>query len=193
MLRKGADSALVELTFSCDDVACAKLEEMDIPVEDVITISRRMSVGKSISKINGETVNLRQIKEIAEYLIDIHGQHEHQSLLQKKKHLEILDSFCGKEGREALERVSTLYQEVKKIKSKIQEEALDEESKICKQITFVSVTRKDDTVELWLGGDNVDWRSFVASSIYSKMYRCFEIVCKKHSLKFVAKIKSRMK
>ena len=68
-------------------------------------------------------------------------------------------------------------------------EPLDEESMICKQVTSVSVSRKDDTVELWLGGENVDWRRFVESSIYSKIYRCFETVCKKHSLKFVAKIK----
>ena len=68
-------------------------------------------------------------------------------------------------------------------------EFLDEESKICKQITSVSVVRKDDTVELWLAGENVEWNRFVESSIYSKLYRCFEIVCKKHSLKFIAKIK----
>lgn len=68
-------------------------------------------------------------------------------------------------------------------------EPLDEENEICKQITSVSVTRKDKVVELWLGGDNVDWRTFVESSVYSKLYKCFEMVCKKHSLKFVAKIK----
>ena len=68
-------------------------------------------------------------------------------------------------------------------------EFLDEESKICKQITSVSVVRKDNTVELWLAGENVEWNRFVESSIYSKLYRCFEIVCKKHSLKFIAKIK----
>ena len=68
-------------------------------------------------------------------------------------------------------------------------EPLGAEDSICKQITSVSVARKEDTIELWLGGEDVDWQSFIESSIYSKMYRCFEIVCKKHSLKFVAKIK----
>ena len=104
MLRKGAESALVELTFSCDEQIAAKLEELEIEAEDTITISRRLSAGKSVSRINGETVNVRQIKEIAEVLIDIHGQHEHQSLLNKKKHLEILDSFCGEAGKKSAGR-----------------------------------------------------------------------------------------
>ena len=75
MLRSGAENALVELTFSCGEDEGLKelLEELDIPVEDdLITISRRMQVGKSVSKVNGETVNTKQIKEIAELLIDIH-------------------------------------------------------------------------------------------------------------------------
>lgn len=129
MLRKGTDSALVELTFSCEEGVAEMLREMDIPVEDTVTISRRLAVGKSVSKINGETVNVRQIKALAELLIDIHGQHEHQSLLHKKKHMEILDSFGGIESKTALSYVSQLYQEMKRIKSKIQEEAMDEESK----------------------------------------------------------------
>ena len=55
------------------DYMITELAEMDIPVEDTITISRRLAATKSVSKINGETVNLRQVKEIAEYLIDIHA------------------------------------------------------------------------------------------------------------------------
>ena len=129
MLRKGTENALVELTFSCDENIASKLKEFDIEAEDTITISRRLSIGKSVSRINGETVNVRQIKEIAEMLIDIHGQHEHQSLLNKKKHLEILDSFCGAEGKAALEQVALLYHQVKDLRSKIHDESMDEESK----------------------------------------------------------------
>ncbi len=132
MLRAGAETALVELTFSCEDmpqlVEC--LEEMDIPVEeDLITISRRMQVGKSVSKINGETVNTKQIKEIAEYLIDIHGQHEHQSLLHKKKHLEILDAYGREQSKEVLEQVADLYRKVNELRAQIEEESLDENAK----------------------------------------------------------------
>ena len=130
MLRSGAESGLVELTFSGENEQLQrKLQEMDIPVEDVVSISRKLIPGKSVSKINGETVNIKQIKEIAELLIDIHGQHEHQSLLHKKKHLEILDAYAGDNATEALELVAELYGEVKELKKRIEADSLDEESK----------------------------------------------------------------
>ena len=132
MLRAGADTALVELTFSCEEEPqlMARLEEMDIPAEEgFLTISRRMQVGKSVSKINGETVNTKQIKEIAELLIDIHGQHEHQSLLHKKKHMEILDAYGREQTRELLEQVADLYRAVCKLQEQIEEESLDESTK----------------------------------------------------------------
>ena len=68
-------------------------------------------------------------------------------------------------------------------------EPLDKEDDICKPITDVKVGRKGDTVELILGGINVKWNKFVESATYSKLYRCFETVCKKHDLKFVVKVK----
>ncbi len=130
MLRSGAESGLVELTFSGENEALQKkLQEMDIPVEDVITISRKLVPGKSVSKINGESVNVKQIKDVAELLIDIHGQHEHQSLLHKKKHMEILDAYAGDSATEALELVAELYGEVKELKRRIEADSLDEESK----------------------------------------------------------------
>lgn len=130
MLRSGAESGLVELTFSGENEAVQdKLRELDIPVEDVVSISRKLVPGKSVSKINGETVNVKQMKEIAELLIDIHGQHEHQSLLHKKKHLEILDAYAGDAAVEALALVAELYGEVKELKRRIAADSLDEESK----------------------------------------------------------------
>ena len=98
MLRQGAESALVELMFTCppeDKALREKLRELEIPLEeDMVLISRRMQPGKSVLRINGETVSARQVKEVAELLIDMHGQHEHQSLLHKKKHMEILDAYA---------------------------------------------------------------------------------------------------
>ena len=67
------------------------LKEMDIYPEDgVIVLSRKLIGKRSVSKINGETVPISVLKEVAGILIDIHGQHEHQSLLYKKNHLTIL-------------------------------------------------------------------------------------------------------
>ena len=129
MLRKGAESALVELVFSEGDGKVRRaLERMELaPQEDdSIVISRRMQVGRSVFRINGETVTARQVKELAELLIDIHGQHEHQSLLHKKNHLEILDGFCGEQLNPAAERVAELFAKCREIQKELKEEALDE-------------------------------------------------------------------
>ncbi len=136
MLRKGADSCLVELVFATEDSKVSKkLKELDIPEEEdgTVIISRRMQPGRSVCKINGETVTVRQIKELSELLLDIHGQHEHQSLLHKKKHMEILDDYCGEPFRKPLEKVGMLYQECKQLKAQIEEESLDEEAKAREQ------------------------------------------------------------
>ena len=89
MLREGADYGLVELVFYvCDPRQQKKLERLEIVPEDgIVALSRKLMDGRSISRINGEMVPIGRLKEAAEILIDIHGQHEHQSLLYKKKHL----------------------------------------------------------------------------------------------------------
>lgn len=131
MLRQGADSASVELCFYSEDAYVkALLEEWDIPWEEgIITITRKWQLNKSISKINGESVNTRQIKELAENLIDIHGQHEHQSLLHKKKHLEILDAFGAEETMQLKDQVASIYKEWKALCASLEDEAMDEVAK----------------------------------------------------------------
>lgn len=136
MLRKGADSALVELVFDCDSPKVReKLVQMDLDPEDdgTVIISRKMQAGKSVCRINGETVTARQVKELAELLIDIHGQHEHQSLLNKKKHMEILDAFCGEEFPEAAAAVEAAYKECSRLRRALEEESMDEEAKAREQ------------------------------------------------------------
>ena len=68
------------------------------PDEDgILIISRKIMPSRSVSRINDETVTLGRLREITGLLLDIHGQHEHQSLLYRSKHLEILDCFAGVE------------------------------------------------------------------------------------------------
>ena len=96
MFRENEGSALVELVFSVENEVQKKaLEELEIfPDDDCVILSRKISNGRGIAKINGESVTTSKMKEVASVLIDIHGQHEHQSLTHKKKHLEILDEFA---------------------------------------------------------------------------------------------------
>ena len=127
LIRRGADSALVELTFSGENERVReKLKELELPCEEVVTITRKIQLARSISRINGETVNVKQLKEIAELLLDVHGQHEHQSLLHKKKHLEILDAYVGEELYPLLAEVKRLYQEKNRILAEIEAQDMDD-------------------------------------------------------------------
>lgn len=71
------------------------IRQLGIETEDeTVILSRKITSGRAIARINGEAVSASRLKEVASLLIDIHGQHEHQSLLSKKKHLEILDAYA---------------------------------------------------------------------------------------------------
>ena len=97
MIRTGKESALIELVFTLDDAAqrerCLALGLE--PEDDTLVISRKISSGKSMCRVNGETMTAKQLKELADVLIDVYGQHEHKYLTAKNKQLEILDYFCG--------------------------------------------------------------------------------------------------
>ena len=156
MLREGAEYALVELIFDCQDEKVTKrLEEMELLSQEdgIVIISRKMQVGKSVYKINGETVTAKQVKELAEVLIDIHGQHEHQSLLHKKKHMEILDSYCGAEFEAAVAVVAELYKECTYLTRKLAEEAMDEEAKAKEQALAEFEYQEIEAARLVVGED----------------------------------------
>ncbi|MBR1861579.1 MAG: DNA repair protein RecN [Lachnospiraceae bacterium] len=128
MLRQGSDSGYVELVFvSKDKKVLDKLREMEIEPEDdgQIILTRKLMQGKSSCRINGETVTVKQVQSLAEELIDIHGQHEHQSLLKKSKHLEILDAYGEKEIKVLLEKTSRCFSDYKKALAELKENEKD--------------------------------------------------------------------
>lgn len=132
MLREGAEFGLVELVFQVSrESQRQRLMELGVTLEeDQVIISRKISDKRSMNKINGETVPLSQLKETASVLIDIHGQHEHQSLLQKKKHLEILDEFSKEELGSIRDELGETYKNWKKLNETLKEAQLDEESRL---------------------------------------------------------------
>lgn len=97
-VRKGADSATVEALFVVEDkgvVSVINEAGINIGEDNAILILRTYTTaGKNTCKINGKTVTTSMVRDIAALLIDIHGQHEHQSLLDSAKHLPLLDRFC---------------------------------------------------------------------------------------------------
>lgn len=137
MIRKGTDYSLVELTFSVSENCAKQLKKYDIYMEEdnIITVTRKISEGRSISKINGETVNIKTLKNVMSLLIDIHGQHDHQSLLYTKNHLDILDKFAKDSILELKEKIKEEYSKYTKLIKKLEEFNIDEGQK-AREIEF---------------------------------------------------------
>lgn len=123
LLRDPNEPALVELVFEVEGAARrAQLENVGIiPDENQVVITRKFTGSRSVSRINGETVNVSQVKEVASLLIDIHGQHDNQTLLNRKNHLRIIDSFAAQELTPLLLEVQKAYRSKKKLEAELTE------------------------------------------------------------------------
>lgn len=138
IIRKGAEYGYVELTFFVENKTQAEaLKRKDIfPEDGVVVLSRKLMSKRSISKINGETVPIALLKDAASILIDIHGQHEHHSLLYKKNYLTILDAFAKENIKQVKEKLAKAYLIYKEQKEEL-EEALTDEKERNKEIGFL--------------------------------------------------------
>lgn len=155
MLRNEEEAGYVELTFSVDNETQSELlKEKDIYPEDgMIVLSRKLIGKRSVSKINGETVQLSELKEVAAILIDIHGQHEHQSLLYKKNHLSILDTFAKDITQDVKKQVEKQYHIYKQYKEELDASGLGEKERI-KEISFLEFEIKEiEEANLKIGED----------------------------------------
>lgn len=144
ILRSGAEYALIELVFdSKDEAVFNAMRELDLPIEDEqIIISRKIMAGRSICKINGENVTASALTTIAGLLIDIHGQHEHQSLLHKAKHLEIVDRFAKDEIGTLKQELEHSYKEFNNLKQEFDHAGIDEEKRL-REISFLEYEIKE--------------------------------------------------
>ena len=111
VVRDDAEYALSELVFEInDDKTKERLNQFDIPLDDnEVLIQRKITNGKSTARINGETVTLSTLRLIAAGLIDIHGQHDNQSLLSKTSQQNLLDTILSNELKELLIRMKDTY------------------------------------------------------------------------------------
>ena len=137
MIREGADYAYVELVFQVNPDTEEKLKKLEVfPEDGQVIISRRFTENRSISKINGETTTVSGIRKISELLLDIHGQHEHQSLLYADKQMEILDAYGQTEIEKEKQKVKELYKEYRSIKQELESYQLDDEQRR-REISFL--------------------------------------------------------
>ncbi|MBR6329258.1 MAG: DNA repair protein RecN [Lachnospiraceae bacterium] len=139
LVRAGAESALSELVFSVSDPEMAEaLSELEIcPDEDgALILSRRISEKRGACRINGETVPASKLREAASLLIDIHGQHEHQSLLKKSNHIRILDEYAGEKLGDLKKDLARAWQAYRDAEKELSENQRDE-SALARELSLI--------------------------------------------------------
>lgn len=137
MIREGAEYALAELVFQVSPDTEEKLKALEVYPEDgQVIISRKLTENRSISKVNGETCTAANVRKIASLLLDIHGQHEHQSLLYPDKQMEILDDFGYADTAKKKQTVKILYGEYSRIRKELESYGIDEEQRR-REISFL--------------------------------------------------------
>jgi DNA repair protein RecN (Recombination protein N) len=129
-IRKGKKKALLQALFILPKNAPAYriLDEVGISYDDNGLILQRELYrnGHNICRINGELVNLTNMRRVGETLIDIHGQNEHQELMRPDKHLSLLDSFANKQLRALKDKYSESYQQYRKEKASLEKKEKNE-------------------------------------------------------------------
>lgn len=144
LLRDNDKPALVELVFFVENPAVREaVEAMDIDMEDdTVILSRKITSGRALARINGEAVSVSKMKAVASLLIDIHGQHENQSLLSPKKHLELLDEFAAGQLGDKKEQMKACYLDYKKIKEELEDTSMDTKER-AKELSFLEYEVKE--------------------------------------------------
>ena len=133
IIGKHGDHSLIELIFVIDHPGKVELlNQADIyPEEDgTLILSRRITENRNVCKINDETVTLSRLKSVTGLLIDIHGQHEHQSLLHRQKHLEILDEFAVYKVGQLKEELAESYRRYRKSQLALSQFEMDEDKRL---------------------------------------------------------------
>lgn len=181
MIRPGADFAYVELLFHIErSEIIKKLEKLDISVDEgEVLISRKIMNRRNICKVNGRTVTVSKLKEIASLLIDIHSQHEHQSLLHKQNHLKILDAFSQNESIAIRKKIKQTYDIFMDIKRQLEEDYSDLDQKK-RELDFISFEIEEiQAANLTIGEDEQlehNYRKMVNSkNIMESLHTVYQI------------------
>ena len=139
LIRHGKEQAIVELDFSLTEEEVRRIQalEEDLELEEErLLIRRKISEKKSDIRVNDLGLTLAKLREITGGLLDLHGQHEHQSLLREGSHLEIIDGFRKKQGGKLLEEVADAYHLLQDKKRALQKFSL-QESERTRELDFL--------------------------------------------------------
>lgn len=155
-IRHGAKKAELEGMFTIDDEnhpVLDKLTEFGIDCEDGSIILRRdlNANGKTTCRVNGKLVTIASLREIGAQLIDIHGQHDNQELMNEKRHIHLLDQFAGSYLSEAHQNYLDIYRQYTKLKRRL-EAANENEQQAAQRIDLYSFQLKEiDNAKLVIG------------------------------------------
>ena len=172
LIRTGEDSALVELDFEVKDAQILQeLAAMDIPAdEDHVLLSRRLTGSRSVARINGEVVSVPVLQKAASLLIDIHGQHEHQSLLHEENHIAILDRFAQEDLADKKSSLRACFKEWSALRHEIEKER-DHAGSYLKEKDYLRFQIDEIDAASLRDGEEEELRS-----LYRKMSNSREIV-----------------
>ena len=124
LVRTGAPRASVNvvLDLSQEPIALEKCAELGIPVEDNLLYIQRevFAEGRSQCRVGGKMIPVSALKQLGQFLVDLHGQHDHQSLLDAARHIGYLDAWIGKPSFELLTQVAEAYQAVDEARKRLQ-------------------------------------------------------------------------
>lgn len=123
LVRSNSDRATVVALFDIAELPAVRTALADIGCDDddrQLVITREISrSGRSTSRLNGRPVTAAMLRQVTRHLVDIHGQHEHQSLLEPERHVDLLDAFAGEQALTLRQRVAELHREAKRLESEL--------------------------------------------------------------------------
>lgn len=197
LVRFGEEKAVVQAVFDANKSALKLLGDNDIDIEDnQIIITRKItSDGKSTARVNGTVVTLNTLRDLSDCLINIHGQHDNQALLNPRRHINFLDDYAGNE--EILKEYKTLYRKAKKISNDIKSLEMDEKKKMQRIDLLEYQVNEIKSANLTVGEEedlkarrdiisNAEKIKSAANSAYEKLYEGADMMSAYDSLSTAA-------
>ena len=175
MLRNSEEEALVEAVYLVDDEDTKEaLRALDVePYDNEVIMTRKLTESRSVAKINGEMVPASKMKQVGEILLDIYGQKEHQSLLNKAKHLELLDTYAREDIGSIKSDLAISYKLYKDLKKEFEEAR---EANISKDRELVLLDHEINEIQaanLHVGDDEALEEEYRRLNNYGKTMECF--------------------
>ncbi|HEL1639808.1 DNA repair protein RecN [Streptococcus suis] len=130
VIRHGCPKAEIEGLFSLGHSRALEqiLDEQGIEVSDELIIRREiLQNGRSVSRINGQLVNLSVLKQVGQYLVDIHGQHDQEELMKSQHHIRLLDSFGQTDFWDLKDRYQATFDAYRSLRKQVQEKQRNEQ------------------------------------------------------------------